>query len=73
MTFAHLVEIDEEARTLHVYRIWETGIEKQLFTSVDLPTQSFDENKEGFHRFAAMLGENLLLDSPTARKLFKLD
>jgi hypothetical protein len=69
--YAHLVEIDEEKRQLLIYRIRKNG-KKQLFTSVDLPSKTFAEDEDGFRRFSTYLGENLLVDSPVARKLLGL-
>ncbi len=69
--YSHLVEIDETKRLLTIYRVNEIG-EKILFTSIDLPPLTFDKNSEGYRDFAQQLGENLLVDSPVARKLFGL-
>ncbi len=70
-TYAHLLEVDEDKRRISIYRISADG-KKQLFTSVDLPSKTFSEDEDGFKRFARHLGENLLLDSPVARKLLGL-
>lgn len=69
--YAHLVEIDEEKRQLLIYRIRKNG-KKQSFTSVDLPSKTFADDEDGFRRFSTYLGENLLVDSPVARKLLGL-
>lgn len=69
MSYSHLVEIDEQERKLHIFRVWQGKEDRQLFTSVELPSKSFDEDEEGFRRFATLLGENLLFDSPIARRL----
>ncbi len=69
--YSHLVEIDETKRLLTIYRVNEMG-EKMLFTSIDLPVLTFDKDSEGYRVFAQQLGENLLVDSPVARKIFGL-
>ena len=72
VSYDHLVEIDEEKRQVVIYRVLETG-KKQLYTSTELPEKTFAEDQEGFKRFAQMLGENLLVDSPRARSILGLD
>lgn len=69
--YSHWVEVNEQKRLLAIYRVNEKG-KKALFTSVDLPVKSFDEDSEGYREFAPLLGENLLIDSPVARKLLRL-
>lgn len=67
--YCHLMEIDEDRRQLTIYRIYSDG-KKELFTAVDLPSAAFkNEDEDMFGEFARLLGENLLLDSPIARKL----
>lgn len=67
----HLIEIDETQRRLVIHRIYADG-RKDLFTSVELPAKSATPAKDQVTRFCQMLGENLLLDSPAARKLLGL-
>ncbi len=69
--YSHLVEIDETKRLLTIYRVNEVG-EKMLFTSIDLPVLTFEKDSEAFRGFAQELGENLLVGSPVARKIFGL-
>jgi hypothetical protein len=69
--YNHLVEISEKDRRLSIYRIYEDN-RKELFTEVDIPSKTASENRDNFEEFAHLLGENLLLDSPIARKLFDL-
>jgi hypothetical protein len=72
LDYCHLVEIDEDRRQLAVYRMYSDG-KKELFTMVDLPSTAFKGNNEdAFGEFARLLGENLLLDSPIARRLLGL-
>lgn len=69
--YSHFLEFDEHKRTLTIYRIHEDGT-KRLFTAVDLPRKTLSEDEQGFRSFAQMLGENLLVDSPVARRLLGL-
>lgn len=66
--FSHLVEIDETSKQIVIYRLFPNG-EKQLYTSVELPKKTIDEDKEGYENFSRMLGENILIDSPIARMI----
>ena len=67
--YDHLVEIKEDERNIYIYRIYKKSKKKQLFTCCGLPDKSLDKDKKAFQEFAKVLGENLLIDSPTARKL----
>ena len=69
-TFHHVVEIDENTRKLSIYRVFEGG-ERQFYTGIDLPDPKSGQ-KGAIDELARLLGENLLLDSPTARKLLNL-
>jgi len=69
--YSHVLEIDEEKRLLIINRVFKDGTQ-QLFTSVDLPGKTFSDDEQGFRDFAQKLGENLLIDSPVARKLLGL-
>lgn len=69
--YAHLIEMDEEKRRITIFRIDSNG-HKQLYTSMDLPAKKYDEDEKGFKEFARMLGENILFDSPTARKILDI-
>ena len=69
--FSHLVEMDASKRLLVVYRVYADG-RRELFTQVDLPTDTAAKNKGQLDEFCRMLGENLLLDSPDARNLLRL-
>jgi len=68
-TFSHLVEIDEIARRLKIYRIFADG-RRQLYTEADLPPHNSDSSAHT--EFARTLGENILLDSPAARSALGL-
>nr|WP_320114951.1 hypothetical protein [uncultured Desulfuromonas sp.] len=66
--FAHIVEIDEKERLLTIYRV--QGEERHLYTSISLPDKSWDESPDDIKEFCQKLGENIIIDSPIARKLF---
>ncbi|MGH7868093.1 MAG: hypothetical protein ACREP9_10870 [Candidatus Dormibacteraceae bacterium] len=67
---AHLIEVDETGRSLAIYRV--RGAERQLFTSVKLPEATQGTDRPAIENFCRMLGENILLDSPSARRLLGL-
>lgn len=69
-SYAHLIEIDEVGRVLTIYRVRD--VERQLFTSVKLPDVTWDTGRQAIEEFCRMLGENILFDSPVARKLLGL-
>jgi hypothetical protein len=68
--YSHLIEINEKERLLTIYRI--SGEDRQLYTSVKLPEKKWAENPEAIKEFCQTLGENIILDSPQARKLFEI-
>jgi hypothetical protein len=65
--FSHLIEVDEGGRLLTIYRV--RGVERELYTSVRLPETTWDENRHAVEEFCRKLGENIVFDSPSARKL----
>jgi hypothetical protein len=69
-TFSHLIEINEKERLLTIYRV--NGSERQLYTSVKLPEKTWEKNQAEIKEFCRTLGENIILDSPQARKLFEI-
>lgn len=69
--FSHLVVIEEASRRLTIFRLSENG-EKSLYTQIDLPPKKADEDKSAYEKFTHDLGENILLDSPSARRLLGL-
>lgn len=68
LIFSHVVEVYEESRQVTIYRMFSNG-RKQMYTKIALPSKTFDQDKPGFAKFTQALGENLLFDSPTARKI----
>ncbi|AOY66212.1 hypothetical protein LN565_16190 [Xanthomonas euvesicatoria pv. euvesicatoria] len=66
---SHLVYVDEESRKLLIYRLSEKG-KKTLLTDISLPIeQGWSSDLESI---AKQLGENLLMDSPAARRLLDI-
>jgi hypothetical protein len=65
--FSHLIQIDETARLLRIHRVFEDG-RQHLFTETPLPPRGADSESSQFTEFARILGENILLDSPAARR-----
>lgn len=67
--FDHLVSFDEAAHELVIFRVDGAG-KRTLFTRVPLPaTSGWTSETESLAR---QLGENLLIDSPIARRLLGL-
>jgi hypothetical protein len=64
---SHLIEIDESEGLLTIYRV--RGGERELYTSVKLPSTTWDSDRKAIENFCRTLGENILYDSPAARKL----
>jgi hypothetical protein len=71
LKYSHLVEVDESSHRLVIHRIYPDG-RRELFTEVDLPTAGAGSQQDALASFCRMLGENLLVDSPVARKLLRL-
>ena len=67
--FDHIVSIDEAARELVIHRIDSKG-KCSLYTKAPLPRATgWSPDLEAFAR---QLGENLLMDSPLARRILGL-
>jgi hypothetical protein len=69
--YHHLIEIDETKNKLTIYRLFGGG-EKEVYTSIELPIINAQDNWDSFESFALTLGENILMDSPSARRLLNL-
>ncbi len=67
----HLIKIDGENLKLEIYRVYKDGYH-ELFTSVSLPEEGPTKDQSAFSNFARLLGENILVDSPIARRALKL-
>lgn len=65
--FSHLIEVDEGARLLRIHRVFPDG-RRHLFTKTPLPPRMTDKSGFKHSEFARQLGENILLDSPAARR-----
>lgn len=69
--FKHVIEIDEKSNKLRIFRHFEDGAQ-DLYTETELPDISAHDEWGKFEEFARQLGENLLMDSPAARRLLSL-
>lgn len=69
--YSHIVEISEPDRRLIIHRVYADG-RKELFTEMILPNEVGEKGAVELQEFCYMLGENLLIDSPIARKLLGL-
>lgn len=69
--FSHLIEVDESNRLLRIYRAFPNG-RRILFTETTLPSNPVDTNSHQYEDFVRLLGENILLDSPAARRVLGL-
>ena len=69
--YKHVISVDESSRKLVIYRKYENG-KTELYTEVNLPDQATMDRKSGLSEFARLLGENILMDSPVARRLLGL-
>jgi hypothetical protein len=67
LSVTHIVEIDEQRRQLSIYRV--IGTQRSLFTAIALPMGNWEEDPDAMKQFCQILGENILLDSPQARRL----
>jgi hypothetical protein len=69
--FSHMIEVDEGGRLLRIYRIFPDG-RRQMFTEATLPSSPVDPNSPQYEEFVRLLGENILLDSPAARRVLSI-
>jgi hypothetical protein len=69
--FSHIVEINELNRTVRIERLYSGG-RREIVTEIAIPDVSTAGTKDVVAEFALMLAENLLLDSPKARRLLYL-
>lgn len=69
--YNHEIIIDESNRSLKIYRLLEDR-KKEFYTSVSVPDVSFVDNPDDFYEFCKALGECILIDSPSARRMFSL-
>ncbi len=64
--YSHEVSILQDQNLLEIYRVGQNG-DREFYTSVELP-----KDESGLGDFAKMLGENILLDSPAFRSVFRI-
>lgn len=64
--YSHIIVIDEDSREIQIFRLEDSG-KKTLYTKAPLPSGS--GWTESLESFAKMLGENILMDSPGARRM----
>jgi hypothetical protein len=69
--YSHLVEIDEDERIVRIMRIFSDG-SMQLFIEADFPAKDSKHSQNSYKSFCQMLGENIILDSPAARRVLGL-
>jgi hypothetical protein len=67
-SFSHLVKIDEDTKKLKIFRIFDDGKE-QFYTEIDFPNRNTSDDPRDYEGLMRTLGENILLDSPAARRL----
>ncbi len=70
-SFSHLIEIDEENRRLTIYRVFPDG-RRQLCSKASLPRSAINSEDAIFAQFARTLGQDILMDSPAARRAIGL-
>lgn len=67
--FCHIVCCDEASRSIEIHRVDDHGT-RTLLTRVALPeTEGWSPELKAL---AALLGENLLIDSPAARRVLRI-
>jgi hypothetical protein len=66
--FSHFIEVDNDKRLLRIYRVFPDG-SRHLFTETTLPLGPVDLDSHSYKEFVRLLGENILLDSPVAKRL----
>lgn len=68
-SYDHVLHFDTKTREIQIHRLDSSG-ERSFFTSVKLPeSRGWTPELESLAR---QLGENLLMDSPAARKMLGL-
>lgn len=67
--FDHLIHFDSVERRLVIHRVATDG-SRHLFTYLDLPQGK--ASPLDIERLASKLGESILIDSPTARRILDI-
>lgn len=68
--YSHIVEVNAEKRKILIYRLRDDHPE--LYTSIDIEDRNWNRNSDQYREFCRLLGEDILVDSPSARKIFRL-
>ena len=71
LTYKHIIEVSEDGLNIIIYRLFSDG-EKSLYARIKFPEKQARFDKEKFREFALRLGEDILLDLPEARSVFKI-
>lgn len=69
--FSHVVSIDSEKKLLQIYRLFDDS-KKEFLTECSIDGISAQNNWDKFAQFAQQLGENILMDSPSARQVMDI-
>ena len=69
--YCHQVVFNDRDKVIRIERVFLDG-SRHLFTILDVAINSEESVEEAFRRCSQRLGEDLLLDSPRARKMFDL-
>lgn len=69
--YSHIVSIDAEKKSLMIYRLFDDS-RKEFLTACNIEGISSKNDWDKFAEFARQLGENILMDSPMARKIMDL-
>lgn len=69
--YAHLIKVDPKTKILKIYRVLNSG-ETEFLTEKSLDGICAESSWDDFESLARELGENVLMDSPAARKLLSL-
>jgi len=68
--YTHIIEIDEARRKIMISRLRKNYHE--LYTEREVEDIDWKNNEDRFREFCRILGEDILLDSPSGRALFGL-
>jgi len=64
-TFDHIIRFNTSRKVIEICRRTEDGTEV-----LDTEISSEDATKHSYEKFAQLLGENIIIDSPIGRTLF---
>ena len=69
--YFHTVKIDPARMVARIDRVWQNG-QTQLFTEIGLTNLAATDFVVHFERCAKQLGEDILIDSPLARRILEI-